>query len=148
MATDTLAEAIALSLGPTVAVVAGAIINWRAAVRATRAAGKAQDATARAQLDAIRAQEAASKAAAQAADAAARLIETAQTSNAKLDRIAKTGDATHKIVNSQRTVMLSLVAALAERIAAENPQDTAAQTAARVARREADDANATSPATI
>ena len=74
--------------------------------------------------------------------------ETAQTSNAKLDRIAKTGDATHKIVNSQRTVMLSLVATLAERIAAENPQDTAAQTAARVARREADDANATSPAII
>jgi hypothetical protein len=140
VATNDLTEAVAISLGPTIALVAGALINWRVATRATKAAAKAQEATARAGIDAMRAQGAASNAAAQAAIAAARLIETARVSNSKLDQIAATGAATHKIVNSARTVMLNLVATLTERIAAENPEDATAQAAAKIARAEANDA--------
>jgi hypothetical protein len=50
-----------------------------------------------------------------------------------LTRIKQTGEATHKIVNNQRTVMLRLVAALSRRVADDNPSDAAAQEAARLA---------------
>jgi hypothetical protein len=55
----------------------------------------------------------------------------------KLDHIAEVGVATHRIVNSQRTTMLNLVASLTARIAKENPDDLAAQEAAATAQREA-----------
>ena len=51
-------------------------------------------------------------------------------SGRKLDRLTEVGESTHKIVNSQRTIMLRLVAALSRRIASENPRDAAAQVAA------------------
>lgn len=54
-----------------------------------------------------------------------------------LTKIKNTGEATHKIVNSQRSVMLRLVAALSRRIAVENPRDVAAQDAANAAEQDA-----------
>ena len=137
MTTDAVIQALAAGAGPALAVIIAAIIAQRAANQAIRAAELAQKATARAALDAIEAQHAASTAAAQAAEAARQLILTAQTTNTKLDGIASVGTATHKIVNNQRTVMLNVVAALAERIAKENPGDEAAQMAARAAIRDA-----------
>ena len=134
MVVDSLVDAMAVSFGPTLAVVVGAIISQRAANQAIKAADLAQKATARAALDAIEAQRSASIAATQASEAAQRLILTAQTTNIKLDKIVATGEATHTIVNNQRTVMLNVVAALTERIAKENPADEAAQVAARNAR--------------
>ncbi len=134
---NILVNAIAASLGPAVAVGVGAFINWRATKMAEKAAMAAQKATAQAAADASRAQEATSRAAAQASEAARQLIITARESNAKLDQIVEVGVATHKIVNSQRTVMLNVVASLAERIAKENPHDEPAQLAAQQARADA-----------
>ena len=51
----------------------------------------------------------------------------------KLDNNTKTTEETHKIVNNQRTVMLNLVAELRRKIAVQNPEDDAAQLAARLA---------------
>ena len=105
MVVDSLIDALAVSFGPTLAVVVGAIISQRAANQAIKAADRAQQATARAALDAVEAQRSASVAAAQAADAARRLVLTAQASDNKLDIITGVTEATHQIVNSQRTAM-------------------------------------------
>lgn len=56
----------------------------------------------------------------------------------KVKRIA---EETHTIVNSQRTMLLRLVAALTRRIAYENPDDLKAQDAAFAAEKEADAAD-------
>jgi len=138
MVTDSILDAVAVSLGPMLAVVVGAIINARAARRATEAADRAQEATVEASHNAIVAQQQASIAQAQASEAARQLIITARESNNKLDAIAAVGTATHKIVNNQRTVVLNVVAALTDRIAKENPRDQAAQTAAINAKRDAE----------
>ena len=120
MVTDSILDAVAVSLGPMLAVIVGAVINARAAQRATEAAHRAQEATVQAAHDAIVAQEQASIAQAQASEAARQLIITARDSNLKLDAIASVGQATHKIVNNQRTVMLNVVAAaFRDRIAGE-----------------------------
>jgi hypothetical protein len=134
---DSIPEAVAVSLAPTLAVLATGLINWRAAKRAESSAKSAQKATAQAGLDAIKAQEQAAIAQKQATEAARQLIITARESDAKLDHIVEVGVATHKIVDGGRTVMMNLVATLAERIAKENPNDADAQLAAKNARREA-----------
>jgi hypothetical protein len=134
---DSLPEAVALSLAPTLAVLATGFINWRAAKRAESSAKSAQQATAQAGLDASRAQEQASMAQKQATEAARQLIITARENDAKLNHIAEVGVATHKIVDGGRTVMLKLVATLQERIAKENPGDVDAQLAAVNARKDA-----------
>jgi hypothetical protein len=138
MVTDSILDALAVSIGPVLAVLVGAVINARAARRATEAADRAQEATAEASHNAIVAQQQASIAQRQASDAARQLIITARDGNSKLDEIAAVGIATHKIVNNQRTVMLNVVAALTDRIAKENPRDEAAQTAAMNAKRDAE----------
>ena len=60
-------------------------------------------------------------------------------SQSKLRQIA---ESTHIIVNSQRTMMLRVVAALSRRIADENPNDPKAQEAAEFAEQEAENASA------
>jgi hypothetical protein len=107
---------------------------------AYNAAMAAQAATEQAALNATKAQEDAAKAQQQALEAARQLVITARESNSKLDQIASVGVATHKIVNNQRTVMLTLVAVQAERIARDNPNDEIAKEAAVNARRDADGA--------
>jgi hypothetical protein len=105
--------AILLALGPSLVVVAAIIGN---AVITHRAAKKAQTA---------------------AAEAASLLLK----SDIRLDNIQKTAESTHTIVNSQRTVILKVVAVLARRVANENPADIAAQIAADEAEKEAHEAN-------
>jgi hypothetical protein len=121
-----ISEAVAVSLAPTLAIFATGFINWRAAKRAEKVA-----------LGAIKAQELAAIAQKQAADAARLLIVAARDSNAKLDQIVDVGAQTHKIVDGGRTVMMNLVATMAERIAKENPGDADAVLAAKNARRDA-----------
>jgi hypothetical protein len=99
----------------------------QAAADAATAAIKVAEA---ARLATLKAQEAASIAQSQALDAAKQLVEAAKSSNEKLQGIADVGNATHKIVNSERTATLKLVAALWKRISAENPQDSEAKEAA------------------
>jgi hypothetical protein len=50
-----------------------------------------------------------------------------------LTKIKETGEATHKIVNSQRSVMLRLIATLSRRVANDNPNDLTAQAEAEAA---------------
>ncbi len=102
---SSLIDAFAVSVGPTLAVMVGAFINWRASLRATEAAAAAEKATRQTGLDAFKAQEAASNAATAAAEAARQLVITARQTDSKLDHIVETGDKTHTIVNSQRTEM-------------------------------------------
>ncbi len=54
----------------------------------------------------------------------------------KVKRIA---ESTHVIVNSQRTMLLRLIAQLTGRIAEENPTDAQAQNDARIASQDAED---------
>jgi len=56
-------------------------------------------------------------------------------------RVKRIAESTHVIVNSQRTMLLRLIAALSLRIAEENPQDEKAQDAARSAKSDADSAD-------
>ena len=56
----------------------------------------------------------------------------------KVKRIA---ESTHVIVNSQRTMLLRLIAALTKRIAQQNPTDLEAQEAAEIAERDAEAAD-------
>lgn len=141
MIVDTFVDAVAVSLAPTLAVAVGAAINWWLSSQATKAAALTQRMTEKAAIDALEAQRAASTAAMQASEAAQRLIQTAQKTTVKLDHIASTSDATHKIVNGQRTAMLNTLAAMASRIARENPNDQDAQIAAEQARKNAQDAS-------
>ncbi len=53
-------------------------------------------------------------------------------------RVKKIAESTHIIVNSQRTMLLRLIAALSRRIAKENPSDKEAQDAAAIAESDAD----------
>ncbi len=102
---SSLIDAFAVSIGPTLAVSVGALINWRASLRAIKAAAAAETATRQAGLDAFKAQTAASNAASAASQAARQLVIAAQQSESKLDHIVDTSDKTHTIVNSQRTEM-------------------------------------------
>ncbi len=52
-------------------------------------------------------------------------------------RVKRIAEETHTIVNSQRTMLLRLIAALSQRIADENPTDREAQNAARFAKEDA-----------
>ncbi len=56
-------------------------------------------------------------------------------------RIKRVAESTHIIVNSQRTMLLRLVATLSRRIASENPQDPEAQQAAQLAESDAETSN-------
>lgn len=121
------------SIGPTIAVIVGAIINYFGTKRAQEAAIQAQIATAIAAENAAKAQTA-------AAEAARLLVVAARNTDSRLQKIITAGnenmevtEQTHKIVNSQRTIMLRMVASLARRIAKENPTDKAAQVAAEQA---------------
>jgi hypothetical protein len=64
------------------------------------------------------------------------LAETTTMDMAALARIEQVGVQTHIIVNSQRSVMLRTLAALARRIASENPNDEAALRAADAAEKD------------
>lgn len=118
--------ALIAAIGPTISVGVLAWINHRAAANARKVAALEK-------IEVMKQQEANALAQAQALEAAKELVEAAKIQNEQLSHIANTSDATHKIVNSQRTVMLRMVAALARRIATENPADTAAQRAAEAA---------------
>ncbi len=54
-------------------------------------------------------------------------------------RVKRIAESTHTIVNSQRTMLLRIIAALSKRIAIENPTDKDAQDASKLA---SDDAEA------
>ncbi len=56
----------------------------------------------------------------------------------KLKNIA---DSTHSIVNNERTLMLLLIANLSRRVALDNPDDEAAQSASKLATDEANKAS-------
>ncbi len=56
-------------------------------------------------------------------------------------KIKRVAESTHIIVNSQRTMLLRLVAALSRRIADENPEDPEAQQAAQLAESDAETSN-------
>jgi len=56
-------------------------------------------------------------------------------------KVRRIAESTHIIVNSQRTMMLRVVAALSRRIADENPDDRKAQEAAEFAEQEAENAS-------
>jgi hypothetical protein len=92
--------------------------------RATRKEAK------QARLDAAQAQADARRAQAQASLAAEKLVNANSVVITNLAAIGEMGKATHRIVNNQRTVMLRLIALQAKRIAADNPDDAAAQLAA------------------
>ncbi len=53
-------------------------------------------------------------------------------------KIRRVAESTHVIVNSQRTMLLRLIAALSRRIADENPNDEKAEDAAVFAEQEAE----------
>jgi len=122
---------LAAIFGNTLAVAVGAFLNQRGVRKAQEDASKAQLATINAQTDAAKAQASASQAARDAADAAIALVAAAKVTTQQIDTIVATSEATHKIVNNQRTVMLRVVALQARRIANDNRDDGEAQKAAR-----------------
>ncbi len=56
-------------------------------------------------------------------------------------RVKQIAESTHTIVNSQRTMLLRIIAALSKRIAIENPTDKDAQDASKVASEDAEAAD-------
>jgi hypothetical protein len=118
-------------VGNTVAVVVGAFLTYQFGRRATRDAAQAQIATAQAQTDAATAQKA-------ALEAAKQLVEVAKTTTPLLEEISKTGKATHTLVNNDRSVALSRIAALTKLVARLLPNDKEAQAEAVAAQEEAD----------
>jgi hypothetical protein len=126
--------AVISAVGPTVAVGVLAWLNSRANKANTKAQLAAAELVAKVAADnaiaTLKQQQANANAQQAALEAAKQLVEVAKTTSGQLTHISDTGDATHKIVNNQRTVMLRVVAALAQRIATENPNDVAAQRAA------------------
>jgi hypothetical protein len=128
---------LASGTAPTIAVIAGNIIQSRAAARAEEAARRAHIA---------------------ADDAARLLLVSKRATDQKLETIRQEGAArdgaldvlkksaddnmavtaeTHSLVNGRLTMVLRSVEVLAKRIAAENPGDSAAQEAAMEASRAA-----------
>ncbi len=61
------------------------------------------------------------------------------------DKIRRIAISTHIIVNNERSVMLRTIAAQAERIAKDNPQDVSAQRSAIDTKEEADKASKKGP---
>jgi hypothetical protein len=131
-------------IGSSLGGVGAALITTRATRKAqaaaTRDARQAQADAVQAQLATVRAQSDAARAQAAAAEAATELVRTARGQASQLDKIQETGEATHVIVNSQRTKMLELMAALARRVADDHPDDPLAQKAAELAEKDAADA--------
>jgi hypothetical protein len=111
---------IATLFGPTLAVICGIVLNQRYARIARSNATTAQIAVANAA-------ENASNAAAAAATAARVLIETARITDNNIVRISDVTAATHRIVNGERSALLSKIAQLCRRIADENPGDIEAE---------------------
>ena len=99
--TITLISAIATPI----ALVAVAVINWRASVSARKASDSASNS---AQLAA----------------------HTASFAAVKLDQVATVGQQIHTIVNSQNTKLLKMIAEMTARIAKDHPHDDGAQRAA------------------
>ena len=56
-------------------------------------------------------------------------------------RVKRIAESTHIIVNSQRTMLLRLIASLTKRIAQQNPSDLEAQEAAEAAHQDAEAAD-------
>lgn len=135
-----IAVALIAVVGSSLTPIVAGIVNRRAARRAEEAAKSAQASAAEAQLGILAAQADAAKAQEAAAEAAAELVRTARVTGARLDAIDSTTKTIHTIVNSQRTEMLKVMAALARRVATDNPDDPAAQQAAAQAERDADEA--------
>src|ERR1019366_4767100 len=110
-----------------------------------RNAKHAEDNALKAQIATIKAREDAAHAEEAAVNAAMALVKAAKTTNRKLGHIANTSDATHAIVNNQRTTMLRAIAVLSRRAADDRPKDAKAMQAADDAEndlRNAEDANA------
>lgn len=136
MSRDTLISIIVVLLGSsTTAQVIAQYIQWRNTSKVARVAAEtaaqAKKDQEKAQEDALLAQAAAKHAAEQVVQAAKLLIESGAVTTQTLAAIGDTSRATHKLVNSQRTVMLRLIATMARRIAQENPNDLEAQRAWR-----------------
>lgn len=134
MSRDTLITIVVVLLGSsTTAQLIAQYIAWR---NTSRVAKVAAETAAQAKADQIKAQEnqvlaqqAAQHAAEQVVQAAKLLIQSGAVTTKTLADIGETSKATHKLVNSQRTVMLRLIVSLARRIAQENPNDQEAQRA-------------------
>ena len=118
-------------VGNTVAVGIGAWLTYRFGKRAAADATEAQVATAQAQTDAANAQHA-------AIEAAKQLVEVAKTTTPLLQEISTTGKATHTLVNNDRSVALTRIAALTKLVARLLPNDAEAQNEAKAAQEEAD----------
>lgn len=84
-----------------------------------------------------KAQQSAARAVSVAVTERAQLYQSTLDQNVAIQSIADMSDSTHRIINSQRTVMLRMIAAMARRIADENPTDVKAQKAAEAAERDA-----------
>jgi hypothetical protein len=128
---ETVILIVVAFMGNTVAVIVGAVLTYRFGRRAAQDASVAQQATFKAQQDAASAQTA-------ALDAAKQLVEVAKTTAPLLEEISKTGKATHVLVNNDRSVALTRIAALTKLVARLLPNDTDAQTEAKAAQEEAD----------
>jgi hypothetical protein len=93
-------------------------------------ATRAQEATAKAEISAAKAQKA-------TIDAARHLVEAARTSAPILNSIKETGEATHQLVNNDRSIDKTNIARLTRLIAKLLPNDLEAEAAAVEAQNEA-----------
>lgn len=135
----------ALAAAPTIAVITSSFLAGRSARKAQNASKRAAEDANQAQLGILRAASDASIAQKQAAEAAAELVRVAKKNDNRLyglengqKDLKKVAVTTHSLVNSQRTVMLGIVASLARQVADLRPDDTGAAALATAAEREAE----------
>jgi hypothetical protein len=128
---------VAVAGSPAVVTIISEILRGRRERRRDAEVAKvkkeAAAAQAQAAIDGAKAQEAAATAQVQAADAIKQAVAAARTTDERLEHIRDTTDITHRIVNSEHTAILRLVADLRGQIARENPNDAAARNAADAA---------------
>lgn len=147
---------LAAFFGNTVAVVVGAFLTARYGQHAQKATQDAAALAVRVAQDAalatLNAQQATATAQSQALEAAERLVEAAKRTNTKLDEVAtaakstgdvlveisKTGQATHSMVNNDRSIDKTNIARLTRMIAKLLPGDVEAEADAQAAQAEAD----------
>jgi hypothetical protein len=110
---------------------AGAILTYIFGQRAVKASHRAELATLKAQEDAATAQSA-------ALEAAKQLVEVAKETTPLLQEISKTGQATHVLVNNDRSILKARIADLTRLVARLMPEDADAAAAAAEAQKDVD----------
>lgn len=99
------------------AIAAPFVANWQNNKLAEGREKRANDRTDKVAAQAVRAAK-------KVAQVATKLEKSDKASSAQLDKIVKTGDATHKLMNNQRTEMLRGFAITLRAIASDHPEDT------------------------